>query len=360
VSAGGGGKGRLDRGSLADSRLDMPLPWDHIDTGISKVWLKTDLQRALEAATVPDCSHSGLCSECGVCGDDFGENIVAAQPPIPAFDGHYVPDSRRAVRVRLQLHKFGDMVFVGHLDFLRMIERACRRAALPVSSDSSPYNPRTRISYAAALPLGGTSSAEVLELMMVEKCDPEEVATKLQAQLPHGVKVACARVIPAFRMNGSASEGLGALLRSVTYELVVVDGTVRDQGVQNNETEHPRGHLKAAVAAVRNATSFLVRKKSKKRGKSRKIDLRKGVVAIDVVESVFNCEAARFAPEVVGRVALSASGPHDWGIVRVQLKTDGDGGHMKSRAFVEMLAEVSGRAFRLAHVHRCDVMPFHR
>lgn len=33
---GGGGKGRLDRGQLADKRLDMPLPWDHIDTGISK------------------------------------------------------------------------------------------------------------------------------------------------------------------------------------------------------------------------------------------------------------------------------------------------------------------------------------
>ena len=30
---GGGGKGRVDRGALADSRLDAPLPWDHIDTG---------------------------------------------------------------------------------------------------------------------------------------------------------------------------------------------------------------------------------------------------------------------------------------------------------------------------------------
>lgn len=45
---GGGGKGRLDRGPMADLRLDSPLPWDHIDTGISKIWLKTDLQRALE------------------------------------------------------------------------------------------------------------------------------------------------------------------------------------------------------------------------------------------------------------------------------------------------------------------------
>ena len=30
---GGGGKGRVDRGQLADERLDAPLPWDHVDTG---------------------------------------------------------------------------------------------------------------------------------------------------------------------------------------------------------------------------------------------------------------------------------------------------------------------------------------
>ncbi len=30
---GGGGTGRLDRGQHADPRLDMPLPWDHVDTG---------------------------------------------------------------------------------------------------------------------------------------------------------------------------------------------------------------------------------------------------------------------------------------------------------------------------------------
>ena len=57
------------------SVLNTPLPWDHIDTGIDKKWLQEDLQRALEAAIVPDCSFEG-CSHCGVCGTDFGHNIV--------------------------------------------------------------------------------------------------------------------------------------------------------------------------------------------------------------------------------------------------------------------------------------------
>ena len=85
---GGGGKGRVDRGALADERLDAPLPWDHIDTGISKWWLKADLQKALEGITVPDCSHSGVCTVRRVRGE-FG--VVAEVPPLPAFEGTTSP-----------------------------------------------------------------------------------------------------------------------------------------------------------------------------------------------------------------------------------------------------------------------------
>mgnify|MGYP000686227341 CR=1 FL=1 len=38
----------MESGSQND-RLDAPLPWDHIDTGIDKNWLQEDLKRALEA-----------------------------------------------------------------------------------------------------------------------------------------------------------------------------------------------------------------------------------------------------------------------------------------------------------------------
>src|SRR6478672_3844258 len=65
------GAGTAGAGTGAPPLLDQPLPWDHLDTGIDKNWLKIDLQKALEAATVPDCSFEG-CSRCGVCGTDFG------------------------------------------------------------------------------------------------------------------------------------------------------------------------------------------------------------------------------------------------------------------------------------------------
>ncbi len=46
------------------------------------------------------------------------------------------------------------MVFVGHLDTMRLFERACRRAALPLTHDGSPYRARPRMATALPLPLG--------------------------------------------------------------------------------------------------------------------------------------------------------------------------------------------------------------
>ena len=114
------------------SSLDAPLPWDHLDTGIDKTWLKEDLHRALEAATVPDCSFEG-CSHCGVCGPDFGHNIVVPPPPIPAFAGHSQPSSERVQRLRVTLGKLGSMALLGHLDLVRLFDRALRRAGLPIA-----------------------------------------------------------------------------------------------------------------------------------------------------------------------------------------------------------------------------------
>ncbi|MEO0459100.1 MAG: TIGR03960 family B12-binding radical SAM protein, partial [Cyanobacteria bacterium P01_A01_bin.114] len=75
--------------------LAAALPWDHLDTGIDKQWLKDDLARALAAAVVPDCSFEG-CSHCGICGTDFGHNVVVPPPAIPAFEGHFKPNQTRA------------------------------------------------------------------------------------------------------------------------------------------------------------------------------------------------------------------------------------------------------------------------
>jgi radical SAM family uncharacterized protein/radical SAM-linked protein len=169
------------------SVLDRPLPWDHIDSGIDKQWLKEDLLRALEAATVPDCSFDG-CSHCGVCGLDFGTNVVIEAPPIPVFAGHFKPNTDRLQRLRIRFGKLGDMALISHLDLLRLFDRAIRRAALPIAF-SGGFHPSPRIIPANALSLGMTSCGELMDFELTTVLDPAEFRDRLTAQLPADLPV---------------------------------------------------------------------------------------------------------------------------------------------------------------------------
>ncbi|NCJ07218.1 TIGR03960 family B12-binding radical SAM protein [Synechococcales cyanobacterium C] len=162
--------------------LDAPLPWDHLDTGIDKQWLQDDLHRALDAATVPDCSFEG-CSHCGVCSIDFGHNVVVPPLPIPEFQGHFVPNQNRVQRLRVWFGKQGDIALLSHLDLLRLLDRAVRRAALPITFTGG-YHPSPRISPASALFLGATSSGEVVDFELTEALEPAQFRQRLAAQLP--------------------------------------------------------------------------------------------------------------------------------------------------------------------------------
>lgn len=165
-----------------DERLNAPLPWDHINTGIDKNWLKGDLQKALEATTVGDCAFEG-CSQCGICGSDFGHNIVIEPPPIPEFAGHFQANTTKIQRMRVWFGKVGDMSLVSHLDLARLFERAVRRGAIPISFTGG-FHAGPRISMANALSLGMTSSGEIVDFELSDRLEIEHFAQRLKASLP--------------------------------------------------------------------------------------------------------------------------------------------------------------------------------
>ncbi len=55
--------------------LDEPLPWDHLDSGVTKQWLQRDLAKALEGTLTPDCSVE-RCSYCGACDFKSVRNVT--------------------------------------------------------------------------------------------------------------------------------------------------------------------------------------------------------------------------------------------------------------------------------------------
>jgi len=97
-----------------------------------------------------------------------------------------VPNPR--TRLRIRFAKRAPLKYIAHLDLARTWERAFRRADLPVVY-SQGYNPRPRFQIAAALPVGVTGSAELLDVWLSERRDPEQVLVRLREVLPAGLEV---------------------------------------------------------------------------------------------------------------------------------------------------------------------------
>ncbi|WP_327047079.1 TIGR03936 family radical SAM-associated protein [Microbispora sp. NBC_01189] len=91
-------------------------------------------------------------------------------------------------RLRVRYAKRGRLRFTSHRDISRAVERAVRRAGIPVAY-SAGFNPHPKISYAGAAPTGVASEAEYLEIGVNRACDPRRVRDDLDASLPPGLDV---------------------------------------------------------------------------------------------------------------------------------------------------------------------------
>lgn len=84
--------------------------------------------------------------------------------------------------------KSGDMIYISHLDLLRLLGRAGRRADLPLAL-SQGYSPRLKIRLKRALKLGVASDNEEGELVLKERIDAADIKSRLQGQLPSGIEI---------------------------------------------------------------------------------------------------------------------------------------------------------------------------
>ena len=94
-------------------------------------------------------------------------------------------------RLRLQYAKRGRLRFSSARDFQRALERALRRAEIPMAY-SAGFSPHPKVSYANAAPTGVASEAEYVEIGVTQACDPEAVRAALDAALPPGLDVVAA------------------------------------------------------------------------------------------------------------------------------------------------------------------------
>ena len=91
-------------------------------------------------------------------------------------------------RLRLHYAKRGRLRFSSHRDFQRALERALRRAQVPMAY-SAGLSPHPKISYANSAPTGVASEAEYVEIGVTAMCDPGRLRQALDDALPPGLDV---------------------------------------------------------------------------------------------------------------------------------------------------------------------------
>ncbi|NES24902.1 MAG: DUF2344 domain-containing protein, partial [Symploca sp. SIO3E6] len=321
---------------VSSTTYNLPLPWDHLDTGIDKNWLKDDLQRALAAATVPDCSFEG-CSHCGVCSTDFGHNIVIPAQPIPQFDGHFKPDTTKTQRLRVWFGKLGSMVLLGHLDLARLFDRAVRRASLPITF-SGGFSPSPRIMIANALPLGASSSGELVEFELTQQLDGKEFQERLAAQLPSN--------IPIYEVEEVALKAPAAnkLLAKAEYLIQVA-------------TEKNIQQWQDWVEQVK-ATEAIWWEKTTKSGKKKQVNLRELLFELEVVESRQEVTGSLDEQQFTTINENQSLGvpvsplPQVYTTLRYVGSCRNDGTMLRPEHVVYLLEQVLQQEFSLLHTHR--------
>jgi len=172
----------------------------------------------------------------------------------PQPDGPPPPPTVQRIRIRYA--KRGRLRFTSHRDVARVVERAVRRAGLPIAH-SAGFSPHPKISWMGAAPTGVASEAEYVEIGLTAHLDPDQVRARLDAALPPDLDVLDA--------VDAGPGGLAERLEASVWELRVA--AAADQ-------------VAAAVSAFLAATEVLVDRKTK--DGSRQLDARAAVLVLRV------------------------------------------------------------------------------
>ena len=91
-------------------------------------------------------------------------------------------------RINFIFSKKGPMRFISHLDLMRLLIRAMRRADLPLKI-SQGFSPRPKLSMKRALKLGLESDQEEAAVALNEPVAAGDFMVRLKQQLPEGIEI---------------------------------------------------------------------------------------------------------------------------------------------------------------------------
>ncbi|RMF97201.1 MAG: DUF2344 domain-containing protein [Planctomycetota bacterium] len=150
-------------------------------------------------------------------------------------------------RVRIRFSKQGNLRFLGHHDFVRLVERLFRRAGVRAAL-SQGYHPKPRLAFPAALAVGIEGRDEVMEVELADSMPVDELLDRLNSQAEEGLVFHSAEWMPA----GSRKARAGGMV----YRIAV--------------PPQRKASVQQKVAAILTSTSYPVLR----RHKGKTVDIR--------------------------------------------------------------------------------------
>lgn len=204
--------------------LDEIFPWDFIDCGVTKEFLKREWQKAQNEIVSENCKLK--CQGCGAA--RFGGGICTEENPplsklqesIPEPEQAHITESvpkSKNIRLRVKFTKHGDIRFIGHLDVMRYFQKTLRRAGVNVAY-STGYSPHQIMSFAAPLGVGLESNGEYMDIEVYSLTSCEDVKEQINRASIPGIQALEVCVLPENAGNAMAS------VAAASYTVRFVEG----------------------------------------------------------------------------------------------------------------------------------------
>ncbi len=212
------------RKALGEKAPDAALPWDSVNPGVGKGFLKREFRRSQSSEYTLPCMEN--CTEpCGVCADDreivrnniHDEPNPAVQPLAEISPEETIPlrPSRPVShRIVFSFSKVGAAAFIPHLGLIEIFSKAFVRSGLPVQYTEG-FNPLPRLNFASPLSVGIVAEAEIAVIEMDEPVTEAEFVARMNRALPVGIAIGNAF---AFRIpEGTKKVSAASILWGYAY-----------------------------------------------------------------------------------------------------------------------------------------------
>ena len=218
----------FDENGLDPMEYLMPKekhPWDFVDIGVSKDFLKAEYTRAADGVTTENCFYEN-CSSCGACDG----NVIKHSKNTEKFV-HYgrYPKRKQSIKSYRVKYSIGEIFrYASHLDITRTIYRALRRADLPIQFTQG-FAPIPRVSFCPPKSVGQISKGDFFDFSLAAEYYGN-ISMELNSRFPPGVRVLEVRAIPANIPSLSSSINL------IYYETMIPKELIRrplDFSVEN-------------------------------------------------------------------------------------------------------------------------------